>query len=60
MSKRKNPHRISIKKTSIWGKRIHKLICTCGYFQFASKGSCQRLGQEHLDKKEAAGEKVIR
>ena len=60
MSKRKNPHRITIKKTSVWGKRRHKLTCNCGFFQYTSKGECQRLGKEHLDRKEAAGEKVIR
>ena len=50
MSKKKPVHRTKIKRENILGKSMHHLTCTCGYFQYAGKGECQRLAAEHLEK----------
>lgn len=60
MSRRKNPHKTTIKPQNVQGKRMHKLTCTCGYFQYTSKGKAQQLEARHLSKMEEAGEAVAR
>ena len=60
MSRRKSAHRTAIKRVTMMGKRMYHLTCPCGFFQYCGKGEAQRIGREHLDKKEALGEKVKR
>ena len=60
MSKKKRIHRTRIKRENVWGKSRYHLTCTCGFFQYASKGECQRLGAEHLERKNVTDGKTER